>query len=504
MRIDVQAVDLVSYALAHNEISVVGSITLASDETVRAASVRVGIADAGGPLSLPCELAADIDAGRSTVLRTVPLRLDPAQMSQVEEQRPGWIDVEVSVGGVLLGQVRQPVKVLAANQWLRSPALVSTELLAAFVMPNHPAVGALLADASAMLQARTASGSLEGYQSGEQRVDEIVHAIFEASAARGVRYAEPPASWTDVGQKVRNPGEVLDGHIGSCLDTTLTLAAALEQAGLRPLIFLTQQHSFLGYWRVEASLGMIVDTEPDRVINLVDLGAIGVVETTMITQGPGGVDYAAALQRPRQLYLGNETSDPVVAVIDVYEARGSRVFPLPAVVRGADQAVTVIEYAAPDRRDRGGPPEPAAPARKSATSPAVPPRVQRWKNALLDLTLRNRLINMTPRQVVGLAVPDGTLGAFEDLVNDGRQIRLLPVDQIDDVHRERGVTSGWELPAELPYRAPPAPDPGGLLRCASRRLPGPLAQPCVQSPDDRGGDRRQQPLSRSRLADLEP
>ena len=39
---------------------------------------------------------------------------------------------------------------------------------------------------------------------------------------------------------------------------------------------------------------------------------------------------------------------------------------------------------------------------------AAPARVQRWKNALLDLTLRNRLINMSPRQAVGLAVPDGT------------------------------------------------------------------------------------------------
>jgi hypothetical protein len=135
-------------------------------------------------------------------------------MSQVEEQRPGWIEVEVSAGGVLLGQVRQPVKVLGANQWLRSSALVSTELLAAFVMPNHPAVGALLADASARLQVRTASGSLEGYQSGEQRVDDIVHAIFEASAAHGVRYAEPPASWTDAGHGQGAGVEQLDSSRG--------------------------------------------------------------------------------------------------------------------------------------------------------------------------------------------------------------------------------------------------------------------------------------------------
>jgi hypothetical protein len=450
VRIEVQAVDVVSYALAHNEISVVGSITLTSEQAVRGATVRVQIADAGGQLSLPCELVADIDAARSTVLRIVPLRLDPAQMSQVEEQRPGWIQVELSDGETVVGQLHQPVTVLAAHQWLRSPALVSTELLAAFVMPNHPAVDALLAEASGILTTQTGSGSLEGYQSGEERADDIVHAIVDAAAACGIRYAEPPASWTDAAQLVRNPGDVLDGRVGSCLDTTVTLAAALEQAGLRPLIFLTQQHSFLGWWRTEASLGMIVDIEPDRVINLIDLGAIAVVETTMITSGPGPVDYPAATQRPRQRYLADGTADPVVAVIDVYEARGSRIFPLPAVVRGADQALTVVEYVPPGRQDQSvTAPDLPAPARPSPTGPGVPPRVQRWKNALLDLTLRNRLINMTERQVVSLAAPDGLLGAFEDLVNAGRQIRLLPADQIDDVHRERGVTTGWELPAEL-------------------------------------------------------
>ena len=321
--IDVQAVDPVSYALAHNEISVVGSITLASDETVRAASVwshsqRAAVEPPASWRRIST-LAVDGDPNG-------PLRLDPAQMSQVEEQRAGWI-MSRFVGGVLPEQLRQPVKVFAATNGcdLGAGQHRAVRRFALTILRSGRRGGG-----SAMLQARTASGSLEGYESGEERVDDIVHAIFEASAAHGVRYAEPPVSWTDAGQKVRNPGEVLDGHIGSCLDTTLTLAAALEQAGLRPLIFLTQQHSFLGYWRVEASLGMIVDTEPDRVINLVDLGAIG-VGNDHDHPWPGRSRLAAALQR-RDSSTGNETSDPVVAVIDVYEARGSG-SPTPAVVR---------------------------------------------------------------------------------------------------------------------------------------------------------------------------
>jgi hypothetical protein len=60
--------------------------------------------------------------------------------------------------------------------------------------------------------------------------------------ARDIRYAEPPASWGTDGQKVRTPGEVLEGRLGTCLDTTLTMAAALEQAGINSTIWVLKGH----------------------------------------------------------------------------------------------------------------------------------------------------------------------------------------------------------------------------------------------------------------------
>src|SRR4051795_9120745 len=169
--IEITSTPVLSYALAHNRIPVVSRLALAADAPVRRATGRLGVRDAEGPIARSIELLADIDEGRTTVLADVGLVMDPAAMLHVDEQRPGVIDVEVEVDGEIVGETRRSVQVLAANQWLATPlplplemlaaprgsfqVLPATqwlatplplalEMLAAHVMPNHPAVTALV------------------------------------------------------------------------------------------------------------------------------------------------------------------------------------------------------------------------------------------------------------------------------------------------------------------------------------------------------------------------
>src|SRR3954452_16557909 len=106
---------------------------------------------------------------------------------------------------------------------------------------------------------------------------------------REISAAEPPASWTTIGQRVRTPGEVLDGQAGTALDTVVTLAAALEHTGLRPLLWLVsggptgRGHAFLGCWRDERSPEAAATTDVAGLVELVDAGAIRLVETMLLT-----------------------------------------------------------------------------------------------------------------------------------------------------------------------------------------------------------------------------
>ncbi len=441
--VEITATPVLSYALAHNRVPVVSRLAITNlGGPVRAATVRLGVRDAEGAIARPVELLADLDEGRTTVLTDLGLVMDPAAMLHVEDQRPGVLEVEVEGNGLLLGEGSRAVQVLAAQQWLATPVPLALEMLAAHVMPNHPAITALVSEAAGVLEQRTGSGALVGYAATPERVDEVVSAIAETMQRRGIRYSEPPLSWSDLGQQVRTPGDVLTWLVGTPLDTVVVLAAALEQAGIRPLLWLAESHAFLGYWREERSAESAATTDALPLVNLVDLALIGLVETTLLTSSG---ELGADLHRPA--YTGWLTGDldRILGVTDVHRARRDGILPLPARARDQDGVLQVVEYR-PALHSAPARPEPAAHA--PSIRPEAPPRVQQWKNALLDLSLRNRLINYTERSGLSLAVPDSALGVLENFVHDGTPITLLPADQLAAVQKERGVVSARALPEE--------------------------------------------------------
>src|SRR3954454_19514166 len=218
--VELTSTPVLGYALAHNRVPVIHRLALtATGGSVRGATARLSVRDPEGPLGGAVELLVDLDEDRSTVLTDVALALDPAAMLQVDSQRPGVIDVEVLAGEQVLGSARAAVSVLAAQQWVARPLPLALEMLAAHVQPNHPAVTGLLEEGAAVLDRDTGSALVDGYDGGPERVDAIVAAIGEAIRNHGIRYSEPPASWVEIGQQVRSPGDVLNWHAGGALDT---------------------------------------------------------------------------------------------------------------------------------------------------------------------------------------------------------------------------------------------------------------------------------------------
>jgi hypothetical protein len=444
--ITLEARQVLSYAMAHNEIPVISRIEItAGGRDVQGATLLLEVADASGPIGAPQRLALDLRAGTPTILTDVTLTLDAAAMLQVEEQRPGVVRARLEIDGEIRAEQESRVRVLAANQWTSRPPALALEMLAAYVQPNHPAVTALMGDVAARLQATTGSPALEGYQSGPERVDEIVRAVYETMQALKIGYAEPPASWADMGQKIRNPGEVLDGRLGTCLDTVVVMAAALEQAGVRPLLWVVEGHAFLGYWREETSLGTAAELEPVGVVNQVDLRRMGLVETTMLTARAEPTPFEQAQRAPSVSHLTGDL-DRLLGVVDVHQARTDRIVSLPARTRGADGEVVVTEYRPAARIATPVPATEPGRQAKVSTGRSEPPRVTRWKNALLDLSLRNRLINFTERAALPVVVADGELGVLEDLLHQNAPITLRALDEIASVDRARGLRSARLLP----------------------------------------------------------
>ena len=287
-RIEIHAISELSYPMAHCRIPVVDHVTIdgIADER-RGAVLHIDVVSATGSHGGPRELHVDVAAAKPTILRDINLALDPGSMLTVEDQRPGLIHAGLrDAAGTVIAEASKDVNILAANQWKATPLQLGLEMLAAHVQPNASAVAALMPDVSDRLNAATGRSAIDGYQTeNPERVDAIVQAVYDAMRVRDIRYAEPPASWGLDGQKIRTPAEVLEGRLGTCLDTVVTMAAALEQAGVNTTLWVLEGHALLGYWRVDSALPTISTTEVIDVANLVDLGHLRLIETTMLTGG---------------------------------------------------------------------------------------------------------------------------------------------------------------------------------------------------------------------------
>lgn len=445
--IEIAAVSDLSYAMAHCRIPVVDHITIDNaGGDVHGAVVEVDVVSAEGSHGGPREIHLDIAAHKPTTLRAVDLKLDPSSMLAVDEQRPGDIRVVLrDAAGTVLAEAAKDVSILAANQWKASPPQLALEMLAAYVQPNAAVISRLLVEVSDRLGQATGNSAIDGYQSeNPDRVDAIARAVFDAMRARDIRYSEPPASWGNVGQKVRTPAEVLDGRLGTCLDTTLTMAAVFEQAGINSTIWVLKGHAFVGYWRTDAALGMITSTEPVDVVNQVDLGNIRLVETTLVTQATAEATFDEATSSPRVKHLSAGLDD-IVGVTDIRQAREAHIFPLPSQAVDVNGNVVVTRYEPAAGRTIG----PYVASGKSAHStPAesVPARIAQWKNALLDLSLRNKLINYTDRAGFRIDVPGPALARFEDAISAEDRITLLPSDEVKQIDLARGIRFGRDLP----------------------------------------------------------
>lgn len=415
----------VNFALQQNGVRFIRRIALVNRGTADLEEITVRAELAGGVAREWQGRIARISAGTTYNLLDVNIALAPELLARQTEREAVELLIEASCRGRTLARHASSLDVLAATEWAGGNEF--PELLAAFMTPNHPAVDALLVEASRLLNQWTGDSAISGYQSrSPARARAIVAAIYSAMAGRGISYVNPPASFEAAGQKVRLADQVLDGRLGTCLDLALVLAAAFEQAGLHPLVIIQSGHAFAGAWLAEETFPDPVIETPSRLLNRVELGEMVMVEATGVSSSPR-MDFDAAAQRGRTLLADK---DRFRWALDVRAARRAAVRPLPVRVGGVGGVVLVPAegdaHAAPPASLGADQPKPA-----TAAAPEGGPRtrIDSWKRKLLDLSLRNRLINFRETsQSVGIECPD--IEALADSLETGTRFEILPRPEV--------------------------------------------------------------------------
>lgn len=416
-----------TYASYQNAIPVIRSIRIENADGRHHDNIRVELTSSPSFLRAKSWSIDRLAPGDSLPLSDRKADLDADYLAGLNEAERGEITLRLLAGDAVLGERRFSVRLLARDEW--GGVADMAQLLPAFVMPNDPAVARILRNAADRLAEHGHPSGLDGYQSGDpQRSYMLTAAIYSAVVALAIYYAEPPASFEDRGQKVRRPATIAEERLGTCLDTSLLIAAALEGAGLYPVILMFHGHAAVGVWLTKRTFGNTIETDQMEVRKALASRELIVFETTGVTHRPAmALDMA---QRALDHRMCEEEAHAFVAAIDVRRARSGGITPLASHqasrhdASNEEEGAMVAALALPAAPSFNELPD--MQVEEKPTTAAG--RIDRWQKKLLDLTLRNRLLNFPEsKKTIPFLCTD--VAYLEDRLADGAAIQIVSLPQ---------------------------------------------------------------------------
>ncbi len=431
--LEFEAAGRVNFASAQNDVPVIRSLKIKNPTKTAFEGLKLTLAASPAVIREKTWIIDRLSPGDDCALSDLNTPLDIEKLAGLNEAERGYLCLTLENDSGVLVKERSGLELLARDQW--GGLADMDRLLAAYVSPNDAVVAGILKVASRLLEAAGQDGSMEGYQSNDpRRAWMIAGAIWSAATGLGLTYANPPASFERDGQKIRFPQRIKAEGLATCLDTSLLLSAAWEQAGLNPVVLFTEGHAFAGVWLVQRDFGQVTEPDVVAVRKASRAREFIPVETTFLTKRPTiSLEEAAEAGRAR---LTEEREHEFLVAVDIARARSARIRPLashiPAVGEVSEPEADAAPAALPKPIDLG-----VLPGELVETVPdTAKGRIERWQSKLLDLSLRNRLLNFkTTKQTVPCMVPE--TGQLEDALADGSSFRAYPLWEDDPIGERR-------------------------------------------------------------------
>ncbi len=413
----------INFAMQQNYVPVFRNIIMTnnSDEELKNVRLRISFEPefAGTFESVP----VDLRPAQPVEITPINIIMRSEYLFSLTEKLVGSVTIEALQGEEVLASESRTIELLAYDQW--SGINFMPETAAAFVSPNHPKVQEIIAAAGAYLNKWSGDPAFTGYQTRNPNiVKQQMGAIYAALQEQNIAYAMPPASFEDA-QRIRMPDAVLESKQGTCLDLSVLYCSCLEAAGLNSLLVLVQGHAFAGCWLENETFSDCLQYDVSALTKRIAHGidAVCLVECTDFVAGKN-TDFDIA---EKHAASSLEDPDKYYFAIDIARTRSSGIRPVPSRV-SEDGTFKAVDYgarkkseitSAPNEIDING--QSVADAEGREVTKQV-----MWERKLLDLSLRNSLLNFRPSAMsVQLMVSD--LGILEDEMSNGEDFKVLPM-----------------------------------------------------------------------------
>lgn len=300
------------------------------------------------------------------------------------------------------------------------------ELVASYVTPNHSYVYHIKRKAIEVLEQRGRRPAFEGYQGDSpERILQMMSAIYTAIQYEEIIYSSLPPGYEHIGQRLRLLSTIQKERFGNCIDISLLFAACLEAIDLNPVIVVTKGHAFVGCWLHDDKFAEVVNDDKAAITKRLAKGIreLAVVEATSVCKG-NDMRFTDALDIGEAQLVGRED---FILSVDIRRARTAHIRPLPLAIERTTTEGTAKEHI---KHQASGTVEADFDIgsiyqdgdwneKKTLTKQKV------WERKLLDLSLRNNLLNIRMTRNM-LQLVDIDISHLEDTLSEGKSFSILP------------------------------------------------------------------------------
>ena len=418
IEIEIDMLTTVNFALQQNGLNIVKNIVInnGSDKPLKDIDLMITSAE---ELCLPYLTHIDFVPENSQFeIRHADLRLNGEKLASLTESIRGNIHLELTRDHMTISRTDCEMNVLAYDECTGFG--IYPELLCSFITPNHPDVVQIIAKASGLLEKWTGDPSFTGYQSCDPNIVlKQAAAVYGAIEELNIVYSEPPASFEAAGQRIRLCDTIMQQKLGTCLDMTLLYASALELIGLHPILIMKKNHIFAGVWLEDMTFPEAVQDDPSILSKKLASGIseIAVVECTCMNSGKS-VSFDEASD------AASKEIAEAICIIDVKRSRLSGIRPIPMRIK-TDEGWKIERAEKNNEELTSVPKELSAVISIDETTRAPLTKKQQWERKLLDLGLRNALINFRmSKTTVPLMI--SSIDELEDALADGEDFSVMP------------------------------------------------------------------------------
>ncbi|WP_016990976.1 DUF3320 domain-containing protein [Flavobacterium sp. ACAM 123] len=418
-----QTLPFLNISLYLNNIKPVQSLTIENTSETNSAQLEIKIfAD------LPCIepfsfTVSSVPAKKDVKIPLENLKINREFLNKLSETERANLTIEVFQDEISMLKETIAINVHPLEHF--GGFHVLPELIAAYVTPNHPYIYHIKRKAIEILESQGLKTAFEGYQSNDpERVLQIMSSIYSAIQNEEIVYSSLPPGYEETGQRLRLLNTIQQEKFGNCIDISLLFAACLEAVDLNPILIIVRGHAFIACWLQDDKFSEVINDDKTAITKRLSKGIreMAAVESTSVCKG-NNIKFSDALNAGEAQLVQKEE---FLLSVDIKRARTLRIRPLPLLTNASgiqldEEALKQTETAAMEKHFEIGTiyQDDLLQGKQPKTKQKI------WERKLLDLSLRNNLLNLHITRNM-LQLVDIDISNLEDTLADGKSFSIMP------------------------------------------------------------------------------